>query len=127
MISDELSNAFNNAIKEMEKEQEEYWSSLTPEQQLMAFCCISRRIVKGEIQEQGSYRYVLYDIFGWGPEAYLPAQVAGYLTIHNSIYPDDHDPKLIRKFCEEREIDISDDDIRKFLGYYVRSDDQTTS
>jgi hypothetical protein len=73
----------------MEEDQEKYWSSLTPEQQLDAFCCISRRIVDGELTKKGSYRYVLYDVFGWGPESYLPAQVAGYLTIHNAIMSDE--------------------------------------
>lgn len=82
----ELSRTFQEAIAEDERTQEEYWDSLTDEQQLDAFCCVVRRILKGDVTDQGSYRYVLYEVFGWGPEAYVPAQCAGYLTIHNLIY-----------------------------------------
>lgn len=91
---EEASKVFNQAMKELEDKSEEYWNSLTKEQQLDAFCAISRRIYRGEIAEQGSYRYVLYQVFGFGPESYAQAQDAGYLAIHNSIYagqnPDDH-------------------------------------
>jgi hypothetical protein len=91
---EEISKTFNEAMKVHEDRSEQYWNSLTKEQQLDAFCAISRRIYSGEIEDQGSYRYVLYDVFGFGPEAYAQAQLAGYLAIHNSIYagqnPDDH-------------------------------------
>ena len=72
----EMGQRFQAVVDEMQKEQEEYWNSLTKEQQLMAFCAISRRIVDGEIKQKGTYRYVLYNVFGFGPEAYMPAQVA---------------------------------------------------
>lgn len=82
----ELSKVFNESMDQIQNDQEAYWDSLTPEQQLDAFCCIVRRIHRGEVELQGSYRYVLYDVFGWGPEAYVPAQCAGYLDIHNLIF-----------------------------------------
>ena len=90
---DKTSEVFDQMIKEFEDKSEQYWNSLTKEQQLDAFCAVSRRIYRGEIEQQGSYRYVLYDVFGFGTEAYAQAQLAGYLAIHNSIYagqnPDD--------------------------------------
>jgi hypothetical protein len=85
----EVSNHFNDAMKKIEEDQEKFWSSLSKEDQLKAFCAVSRRIFKGEIEEKGSYRYVLYNVFGFGPEAYAQAQVAGYLAIHNSIMSDE--------------------------------------
>lgn len=83
---EEISKTFKEAMAEVEKDSEEYWNSLSKEEQLKAFCAMSRRIYKGEIKDRGTYRYVLYDVFGFGPEAYAPAQLAGYLEIHNSIY-----------------------------------------
>lgn len=83
---DELSKQFNEAMAEVEKESEDFWNSLSKEDQLKAFCAISRRIYKGEIEDRGTYRYVLYDVFGFSPDAYAAAQMAGYLEIHNSIY-----------------------------------------
>jgi hypothetical protein len=91
---EETRKTFNQVMKELEDKSEQYYNSLTKEQQLDVFCAISRRIYRGEIEQQGSYRYVLYDVFGFGTEAYAQAQCAGYLAIHNSIYsgqnPDDH-------------------------------------
>jgi hypothetical protein len=91
---EEASKTFNEVMKSIEDRSEQYYNSLTKEQQLDAFCAISRRIYRGEIEQRGSYRYVLYDVFGFGTEAYAQAQCAGYLAIHNSIYsgqnPDDH-------------------------------------
>jgi len=82
----DFSVVFNEAMNDHEKDSEEYWNSLTKEQQLQAFCAVCRRIYKGDVEDRGSYRYVLYNVFGFGPEAYAPAQFARYLEIHNSIY-----------------------------------------
>lgn len=82
-----FSKAFNEAMDSIEKESEEFWNSLSKDDQLKVFCAVSRRIHKGEIVDNGSYRYVLYQIFGFGPEAYAPAQCSGYLDIHNAIVP----------------------------------------
>ena len=91
---DKTSEVFDQVIREFEDKSEQYWNSLTKEQQLDAFCAVSRRIYRGEIDEQGTYRYVLYQVFGFDESSYLQAQCAGYLAIHNSIYsgqnPDDH-------------------------------------
>ncbi len=96
----ELGQQFQKVVDAMEKEQEEYWNSLTKEQQLMAFCAMSRRIVDGEIKQRGTYRYVLYNVFGFGPEAYMPAQCAGYLDIHNAIYDAEHEADLLKAFAK---------------------------
>ena len=104
---DNFSEVFNNAMDELEKEQEAYWASLTPDQQLMAFCAISRRIYQAEIVDRRSYRGTLYDVFGWGMEAYAPAQLAGYLEIHNAIMENGHDRNLLEAFCRRFDIQPS--------------------
>lgn len=107
---EETSNAFMNAMNKIKDEQEAYWDSLTKEEQLKAFCAVARRIHKGEVELRGSYRYVLYNVFGFGPEAYAQAQLAGYLDIHNAIYTgvdvDETIEKVAReciRICEEGE------------------------
>lgn len=86
----DISNEFNQIMMEIEQEQETYWNSLTKEQQLQCFCAVVRRIYDGEIQQRGTYRYILYEIFGFGAESYTQAQLAGFLTLHNSIvHPED--------------------------------------
>jgi alanyl-tRNA synthetase len=87
IFDDELYDEFARIEKSLEKEQEEFWNSLSKEDQLKAFCAVMRRLVQGELVDQRSYRGVLYDTFGFGLESYLQAQLAGYMAIHNSIVP----------------------------------------
>lgn len=108
----DISNHFNEAMAEVEKESEAYWNSLSKEEQLKAFCAVSRRIHQAEIIDQGTYRWALYDVFGFGPEAYAPAQLAGYLAIHNSIMGPDHDERLLKAFCVKYGIEDADTKIR---------------
>ncbi len=96
----EAGRAFNQAMNEWQNSANSFWTGLEPEEQLMAFCAVIERLHKGELEEKRSYRGVLYDTFGWGPEAYATAQCAGYLDIHNSIYTSD-DLVSIAKFVVE--------------------------
>jgi|694.fasta_scaffold24828_14 hypothetical protein len=96
----DYADTFNEVMDQLEIEQEEYWNSLSKEQQLNAFCAVARRIYKGDIELNGSYRYVLYEVFGFGPEAYAPAQMAGYLEIHNAIFTASQERKLLEDFAK---------------------------
>jgi len=102
------------ALSAMEVDQERFWNSLSLEDQLKAFCAVSRRIYNGEIKHNGTFRYVLYDVFGFGPEAYMPAQVAGYLAIHNSIFRPEDERAVLRQFCEHHCIEDADTKINQF-------------
>jgi len=111
----EISKHFNDVMKRVETEQEVFWNTLTKEEQLKAFCAVSRRIYQAEIVDQGSYRHALYTVFGFGPEAYAQAQLAYYLAIHNSIIPEDYDQRLLSSFCEKYNISEYQDKIDNFL------------
>lgn len=88
ILSEEFNQEYQKAMADCEKEQEQFWNSLSKEDQLKAFCAVVRRIYEGEIVDEGSYRYVLYETFGFGLEAYTQAQMAGYLSIHNMLVKD---------------------------------------
>lgn len=111
----EFSEMFTSAMKQIEEDSEAYWNSLTKEQQLDAFCAVSRRIHKGEIELKGSYRYVLYDVFGFGPEAYASAQMSGYLDIHNSFISEYHEKQLLEDFCKKYDIEDAENKIKEFM------------
>ena len=83
---DEIREVFIESMTNYKNESEAFWDSLSKDEQLKVFCAVVRRIHKGEIEERGSYRYVLYDVFGFGSDAYMVAQDAGYLNIHNAIF-----------------------------------------
>ena len=108
MINEEASNEFVRVFEKIEQEQEAYWNSLSKEDQLKCFCAVARRIHQGDIEEQGSYRYVLYDVFGFGAEAYAQAQMAGYLSIHNAIFTQSQEERLLQKFAQHCGIENSE-------------------
>lgn len=73
------------AKSEYESECDEYWESLPYDDRLKAFYSVVKRIYKGEIKDKGSYRWVLYDVFGFGPEAYSMGMDCGFMYLHNAI------------------------------------------
>lgn len=107
---------FNAVMEHIENEEEAYWNSLTKEQQLCVFNSVCRRIVKGELEDKGSYRYVLYDVFGFGMEAYARAQLAGYLTIHNSIWDSQQEEKLLAAFAKSLGVSDPEKKAKDFLS-----------
>jgi hypothetical protein len=102
-------------MKGFSEEQEAYWNSLSKDDQLKAFCAVSRRIHQAELVDQGTYRHALYTVFGFGPEAYARGMDCGYFAIHNSIVADDYDSKLLKAFCVKYEIPDSDNKIEQFI------------
>jgi hypothetical protein len=81
----ELSKMQMEAQKEYEQKVDEYWNSLDYEDQLKAFYAVCKRIYKGDVIDRGTYRYVLYDVFNFGPDAYELGMECGYMYLHNSI------------------------------------------
>ena len=111
----DLSNLFTEAMNRIKEEEEAYWNSLSKEDQLKAFCAVIRRIHQAELIDKGTYRYALYNVFGFGPESYAPAQMAGFLDIHNSIFDCDHESRLLEAFCVKYNIDDAKKKVREFL------------
>jgi hypothetical protein len=97
MFSEELHNSFQQWERDLEEDHSKFWNSLSKDDQLKAFCSVMRLLYKAEIEERGSYRYTLYDIFGFGPESYGQAQVSGFLAIHNAIWDGERLGTLIDK------------------------------
>jgi hypothetical protein len=93
-----------------------YFSSLEPEEQLWAFCAVVEKLCKGELDENRSYRGILYDTFGWGPEAYAAAQHAGFLGLHNSIYRFDDLEHVMTNTLKELEIEVDSEKLRDALA-----------
>ncbi len=78
--------------QEQQKEQASYeakndawWNGLTQEEREDAFYAVVKRIYKGEIIDQGTYRYILYDVFGFDGSMYMRGMDCGYMTLHNAI------------------------------------------
>ena len=71
--------------KSFAEQRANFFNSLSKEEQLLVFCEVVSKLVKSELKDKRSYRGVLYEEFGFGPDAYVKAQVSGFLELHNSI------------------------------------------
>jgi hypothetical protein len=96
----ELGDALDESMREFENQANAYWESLTYDQKLFAFHSVCKRIHEGDIKKQGSYRYVLYDVFGFAPDAYMVGMDCGYMDIHNAIFVDDPNSKAYKQDVE---------------------------
>lgn len=112
----ESGNAFLKAANEYQDMATSYYSSLEPEEQLWAFCAVVEKLSKGELDENRSYRGILYDTFGWGPEAYAAAQHAGFLGLHNSIYRFEDLEHVMTNTLKELEIEVDPEKLRDALA-----------
>ena len=97
MFDDELANSFKLWEMELEEDHNKFWNGLSKDDQLKAFCSVMRLLYKAELEEHGSYRYTLYDVFGFGPESYAAAQLSGFMAIHNAIWDGERLGQLIDK------------------------------
>lgn len=81
----EIRRQIQESNLEYEKDCNQFWDNLDYEDQLKAFYSVCKLIRKGDIEERGTYRYVLYDVFGFGMDAYMIGMECGYMDIHNFI------------------------------------------
>ena len=85
---DELTKIYNQARVQYDADAEAYWEGLSYEDKLKAFYIVTKRIHKGDIVDNGSFRHVLYDVFGFDMDSYIVGIDSGYMDIHNSIVVD---------------------------------------
>ena len=109
MFDDELTNSFRLWELELEEDHSKFWNSLSKDDQLKAFCSVMRLLHKAELEEHGSYRYTLYDVFGFGPESYAQAQLSGFMAIHNAIWDGERLHSLIDKLEDRVAAGFSED------------------
>ena len=83
---DELREAQQAAHAEYEAKNEEWWNGLTEEEREDAFYAVTKRMYKAEVEDRGTYRWALYDVFGFDPGMYGRGMDCGYMALHNIIY-----------------------------------------
>lgn len=112
------SNLFNEAMDSFQKEADDLFQALPYDDRLKVFCAVVKLINKGELEEKGSYRHVLYDTFKFGQDSYAIAQCAGYIALHNAIFDYDDLHRMIEKFVTDH-MDITKDDLKSQITDYL--------
>jgi hypothetical protein len=83
---DELRESVQEAHAEYEAKNDAWWNGLTEEEREDAFYAVIKRMYKAEVVDRGTYRYALYDVFGFDPGMYGRGMDCGYLNLHNMIF-----------------------------------------
>jgi len=82
---EEIRQSSAQHTKRVAQEDYDWWNALPDEERLRAFRSVCRRIHQGDITERGSYRHVLYEVFGFDADSYVDGMDCGYMDIHNVI------------------------------------------
>ena len=106
----ELSRQAREADARYAAECEKYWDGLSYDDKLMAFSSVVKRIVKGDLKDRGTYRYVLYDVFGFDMDSYGIGMQCGYMDLHNSVVDIDELEELRLKVGELESLIVSQQD-----------------
>jgi len=61
-----------------------FWASLSEDEQIQCAMVIFHKLRK-HARDGGSYRWMLYDLFGWGDGSYGRIQCSGGLEVHNRL------------------------------------------
>lgn len=115
----ELSQEMEKSRLEREAANDAWWNGLTEEERENAFYAVCKRIYKGDLKDNGSYRYVLYDVFGFDPGMYVDGMNCGYMAIHNAIC----DGEDYQKMRGVNRFEVIDEDGRSYIKYLDRNNE----
>ena len=87
-VLSEIAHEQEEIEKQIDLDMDEWWNAMSKEDQMKAFYSVVKRLVDGELVQKGSYRYILYEVFGFGPESYMLGMNCGFMNLHNSIERD---------------------------------------
>jgi len=127
------SDEFNELLKieQQVKEQyslkaKEYFDSLETDNQLMMFFYITNLIFKNYFEDRGSYRGLLYDKFGFGPEAYSLGLDSGMFAVHNSISTPNEEEERFNALVKFLKLELSKEDLMSARNYFLYGFDNST-
>jgi hypothetical protein len=107
-----------NALKDYKQKSKEYFESLETDNQLLLFFYITNVIFENYFNDNGSYRGLLYDKFGFGPEAYSLGCDSGMFTLHNAISTPDHLEERFQNLIKFLNLDLSKEQINSARNYF---------
>jgi len=123
----EFLKAEEESIEHYKKMAKEYFDSLETDKQLLLFFYITNVIFENYFKDNGSYRGLLYDKFGFGPEAYSLGCDSGMFTLHNAIStPDELEERFI-KLVDYLKLDLSKEELRSLRNIFLYGFDSSKS
>ena len=82
----ELGQEMEKHRLQYEADNDSWWESLTEKEREDAFYAVIKRVYRAEVEDRGTYRYALYDVFGFDGGMYGRGMDCGYMALHNIIF-----------------------------------------
>lgn len=82
----ELGQEMEKHRLQYEADNDAWWESLTERQREDAFYAVIKRMYRAEVEDRGTYRYALYDVFGFDAGMYAAGMDCGYMALHNIVF-----------------------------------------
>lgn len=126
----EIGQVMEKAKEAYEAGNDAWWQGLSDKEREDAFYAVCKRIFLGDIKYNGSYRYVLYEVFGFDPGMYGAGMDCGYMAIHNAIF----DGEELQRMKSVNRLEVIDETGRAYVKYldkdegikYTLQDDDKT-
>jgi len=106
------------ALQEYKQKAKDYFESLETDNQLLLFFYITNVIFENYFNDNGSYRGLLYDKFGFGPEAYSLGCDSGMFTLHNAISTPDQLEERFQNLIKFLKLDLSREQMNSARNYF---------
>ena len=85
----------------------------------MLFFYITNVIFENYFKGNGSYRGLLYDKFGFGPEAYSLGCDSGMFALHNAISTPDELESKFKSLVDYLKIDLPKEDMKSLRNIFI--------
>lgn len=107
----ELGQEIEKGREQYEQDIDSWWDNLTEKEREDAFYSVIKRMYKAEVIDRGSYRWALYDVFGFDPGMYGAGMDCGYMAMHNIIF----DGLDFEKMRSVDRLEVIDEDGRAYV------------
>jgi hypothetical protein len=128
------SEEYKEYLKAEEESQElyahkaqEYFESLETDNQLLLFFHITNVIFKNYFEGNSSYRGLLYDKFGFGPEAYSLGMDSGMFSLHNAISTPEDSEERFNALVKFLKLELSQKELNSLRNIFLYGFDSTKS
>lgn len=115
------------ALEQYTQKAKEYFDSLEMDNQLLLFFHITNTIHKNYFKDNSSYRGLLYDKFGFGPESYSLGMDSGMFDIHNSISTPDESEERFKTLVKHLKLNLSQKELNSLRNIFLFGFDNTKS
>ena len=115
------------ALEQYTQKAKEYFDSLEIDNKLLLFFHITNTIFENYFKYNSSYRGLLYDKFGFGPEAYSLGMDSGMFALHNAISTPDELEERFDTLVKFLKLDLSKKELNSLRNIFLYGFDSTKS